>query len=119
MPALAYIFCESCAAPETGSDWTGEARFLMDGAQEFLTLLERAGLANLGHPDVTSLQVSAETLFEDGEIIGRTTLTAADLATLLTHAPPEQHPRLLAWAAFAYALEGQGQAARLLIWFVR
>lgn len=122
MPTLAVIFCETRphpAEPAPPADWTGEARFLLDPPGDLLAALQAAQLHDRGHPDDLSVQVSAEALFEDGEIIGRTTLSAADLATLTPHLPELHHARLLAWAAFAYALEGQGLEARLVAWFVR
>ncbi len=121
MPALAFIFCETRPHPlgeSPQTDWSGEARFLLEPAAELHHALQAAHLNDLGHPDDLSVQVSAEALFEDGEITGRTVLSAADLATLTAHLPEAHHARVLAWAAFAYALEGQGNEARLVIWFV-
>ncbi|MXV18561.1 hypothetical protein [Deinococcus xianganensis] len=118
MPSLAYIFCETRPRSTAAAEWTGEARFLLDPPGDLLSALHAAPLHDLGHPDDLSVQVSAEALFEDGEITGRTTLSAADLATLTAHLPDAHHARLLAWAAFAYALDGQDHDARFIIWFV-
>ncbi|GGK85854.1 hypothetical protein GCM10010844_00460 [Deinococcus radiotolerans] len=119
MPALAFIFCETRPHPTTTpTEWTGEARLLLDPPRDLLDALHAADLHDLGHPDDLSVQVSAETLFEDGQITGRTTLNAADLATLTAHLPDPHHARLLAWAAFAYAFERQGNEARFIMWFV-
>ncbi|NTX99707.1 hypothetical protein [Deinococcus sp. JMULE3] len=118
MPTLTTIFCETRPHTQEPAEWTGEARFLLDPPGDLLGALHAAHLHDLGHPDDLSVQVSAEALFEDGEITGRTVLSAADLATLTAHLPEAHHARVLAWAAFAYALEGQGNDARFVIWFV-
>ncbi|WP_189072178.1 hypothetical protein [Deinococcus sedimenti] len=121
MPTLAFIFCETRPThpdPAPTGDWTGEARFLLDPAQDLHAALEAADVAGRGHPDDLSVQVSAEALFEDGHITGQTVLSAADLATLTAHLPELHHPRIMAWAAFAYALDSQGQNTRFILWFV-
>lgn len=121
MPTLAVIFCETRphpAEPAPPADWTGEARFLLDPPGDLLAALHAAQLHDRGHPDDLSVQVSAEALFEDGHITGQTVLSAADLATLTAHLPEPHHPRIMAWAAFAYALDSQGQNTRFILWFV-
>lgn len=117
MLALAYILCER--RPRSSADWETEARFLMPNPAAFLDALGAAGLAGRQHPGDLSLQVSTDLLFEDGDIVGQTSVRPEEIMALLPHADPDMALRLRAWAAFAHALEGDGQDARLIIWFIR
>ena len=117
MLALASILCER--RPLSSSDWETEARFLMPTPSAFLDALGAAGLAGRQHPSYLSLQVSTDLLFEDGDIVGQTYLRPHEIPALLPHADPDMALRLRAWAAFAHALEADGQEARLIIWFLR
>lgn len=123
MPALAYIVCEARHQVELplneGADWQAEAHFLVPGPTEFQELLVSAGVADRLHPPNLSTLVSADILFEDGDIVGQTQLTVDELPLLLPLASAAMQARLLAWAAFARALEDQGQVTRLIVWFIR
>ncbi|MFK7601355.1 hypothetical protein ACI3L1_03990 [Deinococcus sp. SM5_A1] len=141
MLALAVVICESRPAgaqedslsypeqpaaeagellvPEHPSPWQAEARFMVTNADELLELLEVSGVAGRPHPPQLSTLVSADLLFEDGDITGETWLTRPDLTRLLPHAPPELHGQINAWDAFARALEDAGQSSRLIVWFIR
>jgi hypothetical protein len=132
MLALAYVICErrrvEPEAPgqsplpvnfhQTGG-WHAEARFMIPDADELHALLHASGVADRPHPTQMSVQVSADLLFEDGDITGETWLARADLPALLAHAAPEMHDRLCAWEAFAAALEDAGHETRCVVWFIR
>lgn len=105
--------------PEDPSPWQAEARFMVNNADELLELLEVSGVAGRPHPPQLSTLVSADLLFEDGDITGKTWLTRPDLSRMQPHATPELKGRINAWDAFAGALENAGQASRLIIWFIR
>ncbi len=101
------------------SAWQAEARFMIANADELLELLAVSGVADREHPPHLSTLVSADLLFEDGDIMGRTWLARGDLARLLPHAAPEMRERIAAWDAFSRALEDSGHASRLIVWFIR
>lgn len=123
MPALAYVVCESrvdTGLPlHDGADWQAEARFLVAYPGELMDLLGAAGLSDRPHPPNLSTLVSADILFEDGDIVGRTQITVDELPALAELASQELRVRVLAWGAFARSLEVQGQVTRLIIWFIR
>ncbi|CAM3643692.1 hypothetical protein [Deinococcus frigens] len=140
MLALAVVICESSPAetpqdspssarislragglltPEQPSPWQAEARFIVANADELLELLGVSDVADRLHPPQLSTLVSADLLFEDGDITGHTCLTRPDLARMRPHAAPELRERINAWDAFARALEDAGQATRLIVWFIR
>ncbi len=133
MLALAYVICERRRLGEAGAQgspslpvnvhqtggWHAEARFMIPDADELQALLRASGVADRPHPTQMSVQVSADLLFEDGDITGETWLARADLPALLAHAAPEMHDRLCAWEAFAGALEASGHETRCIVWFIR
>lgn len=140
MLALAVVICESGPAeaqedaspaarvspgdgellvPGLPSHWQAEARFMVTNADELLELLEVSGVAGRPHPVQLSTLVSADLLFEDGDITGETWLARPDLARMRPHATPELRERISAWDAFARALEDAGQGTRLIVWFIR
>lgn len=141
MLALAVVICEcgpvgaaeegslaaSAPVPDAGellmpaqpSPWQAEARFMVANADELLELLEVVGVANRAHPPQLSTVVSADLLFEDGDITGETWLTRSDLALLGAHAAPEMGERINAWDAFSRVFEDAGHATRLIVWFIR
>ncbi|GGM05821.1 hypothetical protein [Deinococcus aerophilus] len=133
MLALAYVICERRRLGEAGAQgvgplpvnvhqtggWHAEARFLIPDADELQALLHAANVADRPHPAQMSVQVSADLLFEDGDITGETWLTRTDLSALLAHAAPDMHDRLCAWEAFARALETTGHETRCIVWFIR
>lgn len=141
MLALAVVICECRpagagedrparpqeAVPNTGellvpaqpSPWQAEARFMIANADELLELLEAAGMAGRAHPPQLSTTVSADLLFEDGDITGETWLARPDLTALRAHAAPEMAGRISAWDAFSRVFEDAGHATRLIVWFIR
>lgn len=114
-PGLAF---DHSGADLSGA-WQAEARFMIDNADELLDLLAAAGVGDRDHPPHLSTLVSADLLFEDGDVIGKTWLARPDLARLLPHAAPAMQNRINAWAAFARALEDAGHGSRLIVWFIR
>ncbi|MDV6374583.1 hypothetical protein [Deinococcus arenicola] len=141
MLALAVVICESgpleSAPPDAEPDgrkqeqgeghyhdsqlsaWQAEARFMIANADELFGLLTVAGVSGRLHPPQLSTQVSADLLFEDGDIIGETWLIRPDLAQMWPHAASELRELISAWDAFARALENAGRATRLIVWFIR
>jgi hypothetical protein len=105
--------------PAQPSPWQAEARFMIANADELLELLELAGVAGRAHPPHLSTMVSADLLFEDGDIIGETWLTRPDLTLLRPHATPVLGERISAWDAFSRVFEAAGHATRLIVWFIR
>ncbi len=105
--------------PGEPSPWQAEARFIVANADELLGLLELAGVAGRTHPRHLSTMVSADLLFEDGDITGETWLSRKDLTLLKPYATPEMKGRLNAWDAFSRAFEDAGQVTRLIVWFIR
>jgi len=105
--------------PGQPSPWQAEARFMIANADELLGLLERAGVADRAHPRHLSTMVSADLLFEDGDITGETWLSRTDLTLLKPYATPEMQARIDAWDAFSRVFEDAGQVTRLIVWFIR
>lgn len=123
MPALAYIVCEARANTtlplNEGADWQAEAHFLVPQPSEFKALLDGAGMGDRLHPPNLSSLISADILFEDGDIEGQTQVTVDELPLLYPLAPADLLTRLQAWEAFLRAMEAGGQITRLIIWFIR
>ncbi len=123
MPAQAYLICESRPAqfplPTEGTDWEIQARFFIPHPPELAGLLQQFGLADRGHPSHLSSVVSAEILFEDGDIIFKTYLLAHEIQGLALQASVLLVSRLWMWAACLTCLEEENFQARLIIWFIK